>query len=359
MKAPVTLKDVAEAAGVSTATVSRVVNGTGRIKKSTVQKVQAAVETLGFRPNAMGRNLKTSRTHTFGVMLPSLSNPIFAEVVEGIQAAAQSSGYSILITCNNYRESEEHHAIETMLANRVEGLILTVADADNSAQLDRLDAQNVPYVLLFNQPAGPGRSAVTVDNVAAGRLVAEEFIDLGHTSFGMIAGRFEASDRSRARFCGFRQGIEAAGYAAPALIEVDFVEGRTLRGVRNLLARENAPTALFCSTDLLALSVLSALRELRVRVPEDISVIGFDGIPFGQFAHPTLATVAQPSRAMGQAAVQHLLGRLTGGGVPHVQLLPITYRPGGSADSAPVARAPDHTKTAKQPNEGMQGHETR
>lgn len=359
MNTPVTLKHVAEAAGVSTATVSRVVNGTGKLKRSTVLKVQAAIETLGFRPNAMGRNLKTSRTHTFGVMLPSLTNPIFAEVVEGLQAAAQSSGYSVLITCNNYRESEEHHAIETMLANRVEGLILTVTDADNSPQLDRLDAQNVPYVLLFNQPADTRRSAVTVDNVAAGRLVAEEFLELGHERFGMIAGRFDASDRSRARYCGFKAGIEAAGLEAPDLVEVDFVEGRTLRGVRNLLAQDNPPTALFCSTDILALSVMSALRELGVRVPEDVSVIGFDGIPFGQFMHPSLATVVQPSRAMGQVAVQHLLGRLTGGGVPQVQLLPIAFRPGGSVDVVPSTASNELPGSKKQPSQGMSGHENR
>lgn len=341
MNASITIKDVASRAGVSPATVSRVVNSRGVISAATSEKVQAAIEELGFRPNAMGRNLKTATTRTFGILLPSISNPIFGEVVEGIQAAAISAGYSVLITCSNYQEKDERHAIETLLSNRVDGLILTVADADHSEQLDRLDKHGVPYVLLFNQPERPTRSAVTVDNRAAGRMVAEEFIQLGHQRLGMIAGRFDASDRSRARYCGFRDGIAAAGLAPPALVEVDFVEGRIARAVGNLLNREDAPTALFCSTDLLALSVISALRGLGVAVPDEMSVVGFDGISFGLLSHPSLATVVQPSRAMGQAAVQHLLGRLTGNTTPKVQFLPTTYRPGVSAGPAPLAGTPD------------------
>lgn len=334
MGASVTLKDVALRAGVSSATVSRVINSRGLISAPTVEKVQAAIAELGFRPNAVGRNLKTSRTRTFGVMLPSLSNPIFGEVLEGVQAAALAAGYSIAITCSNYREQEERHAIDTMLANRVDGLILTVADADNSAQLDLLDAHGIPYVLLFNQPIATSRSAVTVDNRAAGQLVAEEFVQVGHKRLGMIAGRFDASDRSRQRFQGFCDGAAEAAVEAPALVEVDFVEGRIARAVRDLLNRPDAPTALFCSTDMLALSVLNVLRDLDVAVPEQISLAGFDGISFGQLSHPKLATVVQPSHAMGQAAVQHLLGRMAGSTAPKLQVLPATYRPGSSIGPA-------------------------
>lgn len=330
MSASVTLKDVALRAGVSSATVSRVINSRGLISAPTVEKVQTAIAELGFRPNAVGRNLKTSRTRTFGVMLPSLSNPIFGEVLEGVQAAALAAGYSIAVTSSNYREEEEQHAIDTMLANRVDGLILTVADADSSGQLDLLDAHGIPYVLLFNQPIETNRSAVTVDNRAAGRLIAEEFIQFGHRRMGMIAGRFEASDRSRLRFQGFCDGIADAGMEPPALVEVDFVEGRIARAVEKLLDSTDAPTALFCSPDMLALSVLDALRGLKVAVPEQISLAGFDGIAFGQLSHPKLATVVQPSHDMGQAAVQHLLGRLAGSTAPKLKVLPAAYRPGTS-----------------------------
>ncbi len=346
----VTLKDVALRAGVSPATVSRVVNGRGMISATTSERVEAAIKELGFRPNAMGRNLKTSRTQTFGTLLPSLANPIFGEVVEGIQTAARTAGYSVLITCSNYQEREERHAIDAMLANRVDGMILTVADADHSEQLNHLDAQGVPYVLLFNQPTGSARSAVTVDNVAAGRLIAEELALSGHTRLGMIAGSFDESDRSRSRFEGFKAGALAAGLKAPALVEVDFVQGRIARAVQNLLEREDAPTALFCSTDLLAFSVMGALRDLGVPVPEEVSIVGFDGIPFGQLSHPTLATVVQPSRAMGQAAVQHLLGRLTGGTSPSVQILPADFRPGTSIGPPPEVGSDESspTKTRKK-----------
>jgi DNA-binding LacI/PurR family transcriptional regulator len=142
------------------------------------------------------------------------------------------------------------------------------------------------------------------------------------------------------RFRGFEDGIAAAGLAPPALVEVDFVEGRISRAVGKLLDREEAPTALFCSTDLLALSVIGALRALEIAVPNEISVIGFDGISFGLLSHPSLATVVQPSHAMGQSAVQHLLGRLTGGKAPSVQVLAANYRPGTSAGPPPLAGVP-------------------
>ncbi len=357
MKTVTTIKDVAQKAGVSAATVSRVVNGHDKIKPATAERVRAAIKALGFRPNAMGRSLKTARSHTFGILLPSLSNPIFAEVMEGIQTAACTAGYSVLITCSNYREAEEQQAIEIMLANRVDGLILTVADSDNSARLDWLDQYNIPYVLLFNQPAHSMRSAVTVDNAAAGRVVAEEFIELGHERLGMIAGRFDASDRSRARYSGFKAGVEAAGLLSPTLVEVDFVRGRTQRAVHNLLSQADAPTGLFCSTDLLAFSVIQALRELEIEVPKDISVIGFDGISFGLLSHPSLATMVQPSHKMGQAAVQNLLGKLTASAAPRVQILPTEFRPGASAGPVPLLGSPSRPTLNSQTHEGRINHE--
>lgn len=320
---------------MSIATVSRVVNGNGKIRTETAKRVQTAVEDLGFRPNAVGRGLKTARTQTLGILLPSLSNPIFAEVAEGAQERARAAGYSVFITCNNYDPAVEYRAVETMLSHRVEALILTVADAESNKQLDRLRQEGIPHVLLFNQPSNGSRSVVAVDNVAAGRLVVEEFMQLGHKRLGMIAGRFVTSDRSRARCEGFVFGAAARGLSCPQVIEVDFVEGRVASAIAQLFTGANVPTGLFCSTDLLAISVMSALRDLGLRVPEDVSVIGFDGISFGLHCHPTLATVVQPSRDMGRTAVQHLLERLNNNVTTEAYLLPTIFRNGGSLGPVP------------------------
>ena len=331
----ITIKDVARKAGVSTATVSRVMNKNGKIRAETAERVQEAVRVLGFRPSAMGRGLKTARTRTLGVLLPSLSNPVFADAAEGIQESAQAAGYSVFITCNNYDPAAEERAVDTMLEQRVEAMILTVADAEQNEQLNRLEQEQVPHVLMFNPATPKARNVITVDNEEAGRLVAEEFIQLGHQRLGMIAGRFIASDRSRARYLGFCEGAEAAGVGKPELIEVDFVDGRIARTIASLYASPNPPTALFCSTDLLAMAVISALRNLGFQVPHDVSVIGFDGISFGKLFHPTLASVVQPSRAMGRAAVQHLLGQFANAGAARNQVLPTRFRAGLSAGPAP------------------------
>jgi DNA-binding LacI/PurR family transcriptional regulator len=241
----ITIRDVARKAGVSTATVSRVMNGNGKIRAETAERVQDAVRALGFRPSAMGRGLKTARTRTLGVLLPSLSNPIFADAAEGIQESAQAAGYSVFITCNNYDPAAEQRAVDTMLEQRVEAMILTVADAERNDQLIRLERERVPHVLIFNPASPRARNVVTVDNEEAGRLVGEEFTQLGHQRLGMIAGRFVASDRSRARYHGFCKGAEAAGVDKPELIEVDFIDGRIVRTIATLYANTNPPTGLF------------------------------------------------------------------------------------------------------------------
>ena len=327
-----TICDVAEHAGVSIATVSRVVNGSGSVSTTMREQVEQGIKDLKFRPNMIGRSLKLTHTRTFGVVVPTLSNPVFADMVSGVQEDARLAGYSTLMTFNEYQESEEEAAVETMLNNRVDGLILTVANVDDSPLCDRLDAENIPYVLLYNQPLKSHRCAVSVDNVAGGARVAEEFIHLGHKHSGVIAGRFGASDRSRARYTGFADYFKSHGLREPVLVEVDFSKANVQAAVAELLSCTRPPTALFCSTDLLAISVIGAITTLGLNVPGDISVIGFDGIDVGKLMRPSLATISQPSRQMGRIAVRMLLNRL-GGGEETVHLMPFKFHPGESAGS--------------------------
>ena len=329
MKKRATIKDVASHAGVSIATVSRIVNGHETVGEKVREHVNESIKVLKFRPNVIGRNLKTSRTHTFGVVVPTLSNPVFADMVCGVQEEARLAGYSTLITMNEYTEGEEEVAVDTMLNNQVEGLILTVANADQSPLCDRLDEENIPYVLVYNKPETIDRCAVAVDNAAGGARAAEEFVKLGHIYSGVIAGRFNDSDRSKARYDGFASYISAQGLPDPVLAEVDFSKANVQIAINKFLSQPNPPTSIFCSTDLIAISAISILTSLGLSVPDDISVIGFDGTDVGKLIQPSLATISQPSQRMGRAAVQLLLDRLEGG-ENTLRLMPFKFQPGDS-----------------------------
>ncbi len=333
-----TIKDVARAAQVSVATVSRFVNGSGAVRPETAQRIEDAIAALSFRPNALGRSLKTATTRSLGILIPSLSNPVFADAVAGINEVARDAGYTLMFTAAEYDPEVERTAVSALLDYRIDAAILTVADADDSDALDQLEAAGVPYILIYNQPGALGRPTVTVDNVGAGRAAAEHLVSLGHTRLAMVSGRFSASDRARARSEGFIAGAQAAGLSAPSVREMDFVDSDTEAALRALFPTgrpdETTPSALFCSNDLLAISVIGALGRMGLSVPADVSVIGFDGIAIGRQLHPTLATVVQPSREMGRVAARRLLDRLSGGGDPVTTTLPYSLCHGESAGKA-------------------------
>lgn len=328
-----TIRDVAAEAGVSIATVSRALNGRAPIASETAKKVQAAVQALGFRANRTGRELRAGTSRTVGVLVPSLANPVFAESVAGIQDAAREAGWSVLIASSAYEAERENEAIENLLSHRVGGLVLTVADADRSATLDGLDREGMPYVLVYNQPDRADRSSATIDNIAAGRDATRALIAAGRTRLAMVAGRFAASDRSKQRYRGFGEALAEAGLSEVALIELSFDAPEVDEATRRLLTGPDRPTGLFCSTDLLALRVMALLREAGLRVPEDVAIVGFDGIPVGRLTAPSLATIAQPSHEMGRRAFLHLLARVEGA-APERILLPYELRPGGSLPPA-------------------------
>jgi len=249
---------------VSVATVSRLVNGTGNVGADSAARITQAIQELGFRPNVVGRSLKMARTRSLGVVIPSISNPVFAETLAGLSAEARASDYNLMLTVSDYDCANEAGAVSALMSCQVDGLILTVADLVHSASLDMLDAAGIPYVLVYNQPSDGGRPTIGVDNIAAGGDVARALAALGHRRLGMIAGSFQASDRSRARQTGFVREVLKAGIDAPVIREVDFVDGDIEQVVTGLFEGDTPPpAALFCSNDLLAISVIGALRRAQ------------------------------------------------------------------------------------------------
>ncbi|MBO6826378.1 MAG: LacI family DNA-binding transcriptional regulator [Sneathiella sp.] len=343
-----TIRDVAKLANVSVATVSRYVNGTRKVRGKTAERVKFAIEELGFRPNAVGRSLSTSTTKSIGMVIPSISNPVFSDAVSGVSAAIRKEGYSLTLTTSQYSPEGEVDAISTLLENRVDGVILTVTDPETSKALELLEKSAVPFVMIYNQPSS-GRATMTVDNVAAGKEVAGELIKLGHKRLGMVSGKFASSDRALARMNGFVKGVRDARLTAPVICEVDF-EAQDISDVLEPMFKDMnaAPSALFCSNDILAISVIGALRRLKIAVPKEVSVIGFDGIAVGRHMYPTLATVVQPSKEMGKAAARNLFERLAGGQDPQSVILPHEFTIGESAGPA-AKHDPTDLQTQSKP----------
>lgn len=336
-----TIREVAERAGVSVATVSRVVNGAGGVAAETADRVRAAIADLAYRPNDVGRSLKTANSRLIGVVLPTLGNPVFADAVDGIAEGIAAGGYSLVLATTDYRRETERRRIETLLRYRVDGMILTVADAAASESLDLLDRTGVPYVLIYNPPGSHGRATVTVDNAAAGRSVAELLLGHGHRRLGMLAGHLADSDRARARFRGFSEAAAEHGAAPPLLCEVAFTALNLEPVLAPLYAAPNPPTAWFCSNDMVAIAAIGALAGLGLDVPADVGLVGFDGIAIGGLIHPTLATVVQPSRELGRTAARQLLRHLRGEGPMRSAILPHILRHGKS-----VGPAAKHSPTA-------------
>ncbi|MFJ3055707.1 LacI family DNA-binding transcriptional regulator [Herbaspirillum sp. NPDC087042] len=308
------IKQVAHLAGVSIATVSRLLNKPGSVSAETAEKIHRSIAELGFRPNFTGRNLRAGNSRTVGVVVPTLSNTVFAQCLQGIELAARALDYSVMFTTTEYLPQDESAAVELLLGHRVDGVILTVADAGANATLDLLERERIPFVLTYNQlttePAGavPPRASVSVDNRAAACDAVKHLIGLGHRRIQMLSGRFNASDRAIQRYYGYLDAMRAAGLAPLPAIEVERHTLTAATEYQQMMADpERRPTALFCSNDLLALSAMRELRALGMRVPQDISVMGFDGIPVGALVEPVLASVVQPSERIGDVALRTLV----------------------------------------------------
>ena len=350
MKRAATIRDVAKAAGCGIATVSRVLNGSGAASAATRELVLEAAANLGFQFSEVGRALQSSRSRTIGCIVPSLANPIFADAVQGLQAELQRAGYQLLLICSDYDAETELAAVRTLLAKGVEALALTVCNAETSAALDLLRTRGLPFCLMFNRPA-PGDSALCTDNEAAGRRVAEAFAALGHRATGFLTLGFAQSDRAQQRFAGFTEAATALGMDPPALIEVPEAAPDLPRQLSCLLDARADLSGIFASNDYLALATIRAARRLGRRVPQDLSIIGFDGIAIGEMVEPSLATIVTDPAAMGCGAGGHLIAALSGAAPRLPDTLDFTFRPGGSLAarippfphrSGPIA--PDQTR---------------
>ena len=334
------IQAVAAKAGVSVATVSRAFNFPEKVTPATRELVERVARELKYLPNASARTLRTQRSRVLGVVLPTLLNPTFAECLQGIARAAVAGGYAIIPVTTGYQLDEEERAVHLLLAGNVDGLILVVSNPSTSTALARLRATAVPYVLAYNRH--PDHPCVSVDSETAVADTVARLVLLGHRRIAMVSGTLAASDRAQQRYRGYQRGMADAGLDAPALIEVPFVETAVDALSRQLQAR-NPPTALVCSNDLLAIRSIRAAHLSGLAVPDDLSVVGFDGIALGEDLTPALSTIAQPNSDIGRHSVELLIQAMAGGttlGADASLLLPHAFRDGESCACAPAPHEP-------------------
>lgn len=303
-----TIKKVCQLAGVSTATVSRALKNPDMVNEKTKERIFKAIAEAGYRPNVLASSVKTGRSNSLVVLVPNLSNPFFCKIIQGIEQAAQESGYSVLLGDTQGNEKREHEYAGMVLSNRADGII----HLDHSFPFSKNDeklAENVPMVSVCERIVSDKKyPVVEIDNYSACRALANHLTSYGHTKFGVIAGQKE-SQIYRDRLGGIKSVLLEQGIDLDDSLvvggEYSFVSGED--GAKELLKHSSRPTAIFCFNDDIAIGAIHAIKKQGLKVPEDISVVGFDNINVSAYIDPPLTTIDQPVYDMGRKAVDVIL----------------------------------------------------
>lgn len=307
---PVTIIDVARAAGVSYATVSRVINNEEYVKAETRERVTAALNRLGYVVNRQARSLRGGRTHTVGLLVRGLDTGYIGEIVRGIDRALVEQQYDLMLYTTHWRQNNEAAYVETLTRGMVDGLLLVLPRTPEN-YLEWLQVQRFPYVLIDHQGTDSTGPAVGATNLLGGQTATKYLLTLGHRRIGFITGNLKlgcAQDRLE----GYRTALQAHGvpYDDRWVVTGDFLQPSGYAAATTLLQRTPRPTAIVASNDVMAFGVMEAARDHGLRIPEDISIIGFDDIPQAASVHPPLTTIRQPLEEMGRVAAQLLLAMI-------------------------------------------------
>lgn len=308
-----TIQDVARSAGVSTATVSRVLSAPELVADGTRQKVMTAVTALGYAPNQAAKMLRTLKTEKILVTVPDISNPFFSQVIRGVEQAAQAAGYSVLLGDTRHEPEREERYGEMLRRKEADGLIfLGHRLPDSLAEMVRAMGPSAPIVNGCEFSPGLAVSSAHIDNERAAAEAMEHLYDLGHSRIGVLTGPL-ASPINRDRLAGVHTAASASGHAASLQVDTgDFSIESGLEQALALLEMTPRLTALFCFSDEMAMGALEALRARGLHCPRDVSIVGFDDIRYARHLDPPLTTIGQPMDRIGHEAVRLLLDILSG-----------------------------------------------
>ncbi|MBV4475351.1 MULTISPECIES: LacI family DNA-binding transcriptional regulator [Pseudomonas] len=304
-----TIKDVAALAGISYTTVSHVVNKTRPVSAQVRLKVEAAIKSLDYVPSAVARSLKAKTTATIGLLVPNSLNPYFAELARGIEDYCERNGYCVILCNSDDNPEKQRSYLRVLLEKRIDGLIVASAGGD-SGLAEGLAGVKTPMVIVDRGLEGVDADLVRIDHEYGAYLATRHLLELGHRDIATIGGPASTSV-AQMRLAGFRRALKEAGVEVPAarMLESDFTSTGGYNAA-SLLLENNPPSAIFAGNDMIGIGVLRAAAERNVRVPAELSVIGFDDIQMSRYVYPALTTVGQSILQLGEMAAEVLLKRI-------------------------------------------------
>lgn len=303
-----TLEDVANRAGVSTATVSRCLNTPDKVIDGTRKRVMLAVDELGYTPHFGGRVLASRKTNTVGAVIPTMDNAIFATGLQAFQKRLASARVTLLVASSDYDPRQEFEQIRTLVERGADGLLLIGKDRPRSSY-DFLEKRNIPFVLAWTSSDDETTCCVGFNNRIAAKQMADLVLDYRHRNIAMISGITAGNDRAAERVAGVKDALGAAG-ANPdnlQIVEVYYSLEAGGQAFKQLVNNQLRPTAIICGNDVLAVGAILMAKKMGIRIPQEISIVGFDDIEIASVIDPNLTTVHVPHRRMGAAAADCLL----------------------------------------------------
>ncbi|MCL4415547.1 MAG: LacI family transcriptional regulator [Actinobacteria bacterium] len=325
------IKDIAKEAGVAISTVSYVVNNKDLVSDKTKKKVLRAINKLGYKPNFIARSLRTQKTRIIGVIVYDISNPFVAQIVNGMEEIVKDRGYIMVLGCTFNDTSEEERQINVMLNQFIDGLLI-VSGSDNEKIYKKILKKKVPIVFIDRELESIDYAGVLIDNVEAMEKAVDYLFSMGHKEIGYISYPMEKQTIVRKRYTGYLRGLEKNNIIYNpefVIIDDEFInkefEGKdmeiTFKLMKNFIENKKLPTAFITISDIIAYGLIKALRENNIRVPEDVSVLGFDNIMFDEYVFPPLNTVKQPKKMMGIKGMNLLLDIIEGKNVENKHIV--------------------------------------
>lgn len=304
-----TIYDVAREAGVSIAAVSQVMNGKGKISEERRIEILKVMEKLNYQPSVIASALTGKKTYTLGLLVPDISNPFFAEIARAVEDQGHNLGYSLVICSTDNKDERVERYLNLLQQKSVDGMIIGTG-MDNKDMLTPLMERSIPVVMIAREMSDLAVHTVVVDDFVGGTLSAKHLLELGHTRMAILAEHTKVRS-SRERVKGFMTTLAEAGIEIPeaSVRNCSYTVEDGKREAIELLEKPagDRPTALFCCNDMLAIGALQAAKQLKLRVPEDISVVGFDNTILASVTDPPLTTIAQPIEPMGKQVVDLLI----------------------------------------------------
>ena len=318
----ISLKDVAKLAGVGVGTASRVLNNHSSVSEETRQLVLDAMKKLNYQPNAIARSLKMNSTRTVGIMIPDISSAFYPEIVRGIEDIANRHQYNIILCNTDLEYEKEKNALNMLSEKKVDG-ILFISNTISEGTMEKFLTIDIPIVLISTKDFNNILPSVGIDNKKGAFTAVDYLCKLGHKNIAMISGFYEDPNSGMPRIQGYIEALETNGieFKKELIKEGSFGYKSGYENMKKILESGNIPTAIFAASDIMAIGASRAILEKGLKIPEDISVIGFDGIEAAEFFYPSISTIVQPRYEMGAEAMSFLTKLMNNEDVENKQML--------------------------------------